>query len=156
MLFIDEAYGLSSGHENDFGREAIETLLRAMEDRRDRMAVIAAGYRDEMEKLLASDPGLKSRFSRVVVFEDYSAGELMDVFLRLCEKYRHTLTPEARILAGELIARGWSHRDVHFVNARSVRVLFERTVQRQSERLAGDIDADPSLILGQDLPAISE
>ncbi len=153
VLFIDEAYGLTpTGSQYDFGAEAVETLLKAMEDRRDRLAVVAAGYKIEMEEFLSSNPGLRSRFSRVVMFEDYSADELMEVFLRLCRRNRHTLAPEAETLARELIGRGWSNRDAHFGNARSVRVFYERMVQRQSERLAGDNDADPSMVLFADLP----
>lgn len=86
MLSVDEAYALAPLTDNDFGREAVETLMKAMEDRHDRFAVVAAGYDAQMRDFLQSNPGLRSRFSRMVLFDDYTAEELQLIFKRLCLK----------------------------------------------------------------------
>ena len=101
VLFIDEAYALAGSSENDFGREAIETLLKAMEDQRDRLAVIAAGYPTEMERFLAGNPGMASRFNRTIEFEDYSPEELLTIFETMAREGGYQLDPDARQRAEE-------------------------------------------------------
>ena len=95
VLFIDEAYSLASGGENDFGREAIETLLKAMEDHRDDLVVIVAGYDEPMERFIDSNPGLQSRFNKYMYFPDYTGEELMAMFRIHCKKNGYAMTPEA-------------------------------------------------------------
>ena len=136
VLFIDEAYSLSSGGENDFGREAIETLLKAMEDHRDDLIVIVAGYTGPMEKFINSNPGLQSRFNKYFFFPDYSGEQLMAIFRSQCKKNSYTLTPEAEKAAVEFFTRLYEERDDNFGNGRDVRNCFEDMVVRQANRVA--------------------
>lgn len=136
VLFIDEAYALSPGGENDFGRESIETLLKAMEDHREELVVIAAGYDEPMKKFLTSNPGLESRFNKFIYFPDYCGEELMSMFLMRCEKNGYRLTEESDKKARELFNRIYENRDVNFGNGREVRNRFEDMVVRQSNRVA--------------------
>ena len=152
VLFIDEAYSLAGKGEGDFGREAIDTLLKAMEDRRDRLAVIAAGYTGPMEDFFAANPGLRSRFTRTVVFADYAVDELVAIFDKLCQKQGFALNEAARQRAREVIAAGWEKRGGDFGNARAVRSFFEAMVERQSGRISSDDKADPGGIVEQDVP----
>ena len=137
VLFIDEAYSLSSGGENDFGREAIETLLKAMEDHRDDLVVIVAGYTVPMEKFIHSNPGLESRFNRYFFFPDYDGNQLTEIFRMQCKKNSYTLTPEADEAALKMFTRLYEERDENFGNGRDVRNCFEDMVVRQSNRVAG-------------------
>ncbi len=136
VLFIDEAYSLSSGGENDFGREAIETILKAMEDHRDDLIVIVAGYDKPMEKFLSSNPGLESRFNKYFHFPDYKGEELLAIFKGQCEKNGYALTAQAEQAAGELFDALYENRDENFGNGRDVRNCFEDMVVRQSNRVA--------------------
>ena len=136
VLFIDEAYSLSSGGENDFGREAIETLLKAMEDHRDDLVVIVAGYTGPMEGFITSNPGLASRFNRYFFFPDYSGEQLMEIFRIQCKKNSYVLTPEAEEAALKLFTELYEERDENFGNGRDVRNCFEDMVIRQSNRVA--------------------
>ena len=136
VLFIDEAYSLASGGENDFGREAIETLLKAMEDHRDDLVVIVAGYDEPMEKFINSNPGLQSRFNKYMYFPDYNGEDLMTMFRTNCKKNGYTLTEEADSFALELFCDMYEHRDDNFGNGRDVRNRFEDVVSRQADRLA--------------------
>jgi hypothetical protein len=137
VLFVDEAYSLApEGGEDAYGAEAIQTLLKRMEDDRDRLVVILAGYPDPMDRLLRSNPGLSSRFSRVLAFADYSPVELARIFEAMCEKNHFELPGEAR---GRLLCcLQWlyDHRDEHFGNGRLVRNLFEDTVRCLANRLS--------------------
>ena len=136
VLFIDEAYSLASGGENDFGREAIETLLKGMEDHRDELVVIAAGYSGPMERFISSNPGLESRFNKYIHFPDYTPEELRGIFLLQCEKHGYVLSPEAdAALLGQLTEL-YENRDGNFGNGRTVRNLFEDAVSRQADRLS--------------------
>lgn len=134
VLFVDEAYALNGKSENDFGQEAIDTLLKAMEDHRDNLVVIVAGYTDLMDKFIHSNPGLESRFNRFLLFEDYSLDELMAIFKMRCGK-GYTLSPEAEPLVRDYIAEESADGD-GFGNARGVRNIFEHILVAQNNRLA--------------------
>ena len=134
VLFVDEAYALNGKSENDFGQEAIDTLLKAMEDHRDDLVVIVAGYTDLMDKFIHSNPGLESRFNRFLLFEDYSLDELMAIFKMRCGK-GYTLSPEAEPLVRDYIAEESAVGD-GFGNARGVRNIFEHILVAQNNRLA--------------------
>ena len=135
ILFIDEAYSLVKDHE-DFGQEAIETLLKRMEDERDRLIVIVAGYPEEMERFIRSNPGLQSRFSRRIEFPDYSAFELCRIFGRMCRKNGLVLSPALREKIVHHFDDALRARDEHFGNARVVRNCFEAVINAQANRLA--------------------
>ena len=136
VLFIDEAYSLSSGGENDFGREAIETILKAMEDHRKELIVIVAGYTGPMEKFLSSNPGLESRFNKYFFFPDYNGEQLMAIFRSQCKKNGYTLTEESEKAAVALFTELYENRSDNFGNGRDVRNCFEDMVVRQSNRVA--------------------
>lgn len=136
LLFIDEAYSLARGGERDFGKEAIDTLVKAMEDQRDSLVVILAGYPRPMEAFLATNPGLRSRFPVTITFPDYSDIELYKIALGMFEQREYTLTSHAQ---QELIReiRRLRHGDqASFGNARAVRNLVEQVIRRQAVRLA--------------------
>ena len=135
VLFIDEAYALNGGGDNDFGQEAIDTILKYMEDHRDDLVVIAAGYDGLMDTFIHSNPGLESRFNRFLHFEDYTPDQMLDIFRMQCGKGSYELEEAAAQQVRELIAR--ENRDpVSFGNARGVRNLFERVLVCQANRLA--------------------
>lgn len=134
VLFIDEAYALNGKSENDFGQEAIDTILKAMEDHRDDLVVIVAGYTDLMERFIHSNPGLESRFNRFLHFDDYSADEMLEIFRMQCKKGCYQLTEEAEPLVRDYIAE--ESADDSFGNARGVRNLFEHILVAQNNRLA--------------------
>ncbi|MBQ4405757.1 MAG: AAA family ATPase [Bacteroidales bacterium] len=136
VLFIDEAYTLSQGGQNDFGSEAIATLLKRMEDDRCRLVVILAGYDDEIKQFIDSNPGLQSRFNRYIHFDDYSATELMEILMFNLNKSQYTITRPAYIRAFNYINAKLSQRDPQFGNARFVRNFFERIIQKQANRVA--------------------
>ena len=136
VLFIDEAYSLSSGGENDFGREAIETILKAMEDHRDDLIVIVAGYTGPMEKFIHSNPGLESRFNKYFFFPDYNGEQLMAIFRNQCKKNGYVLSEEAEKAAVALFTDLYENRSDNFGNGRDVRNCFEDMVVRQSNRVA--------------------
>ncbi len=137
VLFIDEAYALSSGKDkSDFGYEAINTLLVEMENHRDDLAVIVAGYPDLMEQFLQSNPGLKSRFNKFIHFDDYDGAQLMEIFEKQCASNGYQLTEEARKRAREIFDEMYANRDDSFANGRSVRNFFEKVMIRQANRLA--------------------
>lgn len=135
VLFVDEAYTLTSGGSNDFGAEAVATLLKRMEDDRDRLVVVLAGYPDKMQQFISSNPGLKSRFSRVIHFEDYSLDELMEIFGNLLERNEYTIDPDARQMVEDMLANELQTRDEQWGNARNVRNLFEQLVRAQANRI---------------------
>lgn len=136
VLFIDEAYTLVQGGSNDYGGEAIATLLKRMEDDRDRLVVILAGYTDEMKKFIDSNPGLQSRFNRYINFPDYSAEELSKIFLSIAEKSQYTCNADVRASLRDIMQAAVDTRDRCFGNGRYVRNLFERAIQRQAVRLS--------------------
>ena len=133
VLFIDEAYALNGRSENDFGQEAIDTILKAMEDHRDDLVVIVAGYTDLMDKFIHSNPGLESRFNRFLLFEDYTVDEMMGIFKMRCGK-GYVLAPDAEPLVRDYIAE--ESADGSFGNGRGVRNIFEHILVAQNNRLA--------------------
>ena len=137
VLFIDEAYSLADSRKDDaYGKEAIETLLKRMEDDRSRLVVILAGYSDEIKGFINSNPGLQSRFNRYIHFEDYSTKELYEIFLSNVGKAQYLITKDAASLVYEKIQKKVAERDPHFGNARFVRNLFESIIQRQANRVS--------------------
>ena len=138
ILFIDEAYSLApdAGSSNDFGHESIETLLKLMEDHRDDLIIIVAGYSGKMEKFIGSNPGLESRFNRYFMFEDYNSDELYDIFSSMCAKSEYILTEDAIEFARAYFRDIYDMRDENFGNARHVRNFFENIVSVHSDRVS--------------------
>ncbi|MGN1001696.1 MAG: AAA family ATPase [Oscillospiraceae bacterium] len=136
VLFIDEAYALAGGGDNDFGQEAIDTILKAMEDHRDDLVVIVAGYTEPMDMFIGSNPGLQSRFNKYFYFEDYTGAQLMSIFGNLCVKNGYTLSPQAEAYAAKYFDQLYENRDENFGNGRDVRNTFESILVRQADRLA--------------------
>lgn len=138
VLFIDEAYALvPEGSGNDYGQEAISTLLKRMEDDRDRLVVIIAGYTNEMKRFIDSNPGLQSRFNRYIDFPDYSAKELIDIFRMYAKKNQYTISKDGDRELKERMTYAVAHKDRNFGNARYTRNVFEKAIQMQANRLAG-------------------
>ena len=135
VLFIDEAYALNGGGENDFGQEAIDTLLKAMEDHRDDLVVIVAGYDGLMDAFIHSNPGLESRFNRYLHFDDYSLDEMMLIFESQCRKNQYALDETAKDAVRALIDET-NTNSIAFGNARGVRNVFERVLVEQANRLS--------------------
>ncbi len=156
VLFIDEAYALVPAEGGrDFGQEAIDILLKRMEDYRDRLVVIVAGYTDEMGNFIESNPGLKSRFNRYFYFNDYEPSELVAIFESMARKSHFNLTPEAQDRLRQLLETLYTNRDKNFGNARLVRNLFEKSVERQANRLAVLSDFTDELLttlIPEDIP----
>ena len=144
VLFIDEAYTLSRNSEGDYGQEAIDTLLKRMEDDRDRLVVIIAGYTNEIRNFVNSNPGLSSRFNRYIDFPDYTEEELAEIFKSLLSKYDYVMNYDAEVAMKKRIAAAVREKDDHFGNGRYVRNLFEKVIEKQANRLA----IKPSLVKG--------
>lgn len=137
VLFIDEAYSLTvSKGQGDFGQEAVDTLLKAMEDNRDDLVVIVAGYTDLMEQFLDSNPGLRSRFGTKILFEDYSAEELMGILEMNLKKQEYRLSAEAEVKAREMITARVDNKPENFANARDVRNFMEKAIANHATRVA--------------------
>jgi len=159
VLFIDEAYSLIGAGNQDYGKEAIATLVKRMEDDRDRLVVILAGYEEEMQRFIDSNPGLRSRFNRYIHFEDYTADELKLIFLRMVEQYDYVLQTEGEDVLVNHFEQCVASRGNDFGNARYVRNLFERTIKAQAVRLASHDEADKaqlSNITADDITAAIE
>ena len=138
VLFIDEAYALvPENASQDYGQEAISTLLKRMEDDRDKLVVIIAGYTNEMKRFIDSNPGLQSRFNRYINFPDYTAGELVDIFKMYMKKNQYTISESAEEMLREKLNYAVDHKDRNFGNARFVRNVFEKSIQNQANRLSG-------------------
>lgn len=138
ILFIDEAYALArKGMENDFGREAIDTLVKLMEDHRDDLVVIVAGYTDEMHDFLTSNPGLISRFNKYIDFPDYTDEELMQILEMNAERQGYAVDEEAQQVVRDMLASMTLGDRLDFGNARGMRNTLEKLVQEQANRLAG-------------------
>ena len=137
VLFIDEAYALANqDNANDFGREAIEVLLKGMEDHRDDLIVIVAGYTDLMANFIHANPGLESRFNKYFYFEDYDGGQLAEIFRSICRKNGYELDEAADKAVAEAFQVLYERRDENFGNARDVRHVFEAAVACQANRVA--------------------
>ena len=154
ILFVDEAYALK-GNDNDFGHEAIDTILKRMEDNRERLVVVVAGYPKEMEAFISSNPGLKSRFSRYFYFKDYSPEELVEIFKLFCTKAYLTLAKPAETKLLALLQKYYENKDKSFGNGRLARNIFEKVIENQANRLV-DIapltDEALSTICKEDIP----
>ncbi len=137
VLFIDEAYALTSHTgQNDFGQEAVEVILKNMEDHRDDLIVIVAGYTDLMTDFIHSNPGLESRFNKYFYFDDYDGEQMLQIFQSMCKKNGYELDKKALDYAKEFLSEMYACRDENFGNARDVRNFFERSVAAQSDRVA--------------------
>ena len=137
VLFIDEAYALSN-HDSpsDFGQEAIEALLKGMEDHRSDLIVIVAGYTELMGNFINSNPGLESRFNKYFYFDDYTGDQLMDIFRSMCKKNGYTIDEETDKFCVDAFRQLYENRDENFGNARDVRNIFEHGIARQADRVA--------------------
>jgi SpoVK/Ycf46/Vps4 family AAA+-type ATPase len=160
ILFIDEAYSLSKGEntEWDYGSEAIEILMKRMEDHRDNLVVIVAGYPEPMEKFLNSNEGLRSRFSTYINFDDYTPSEMVEIFKLFCKQENYEIEADAIDLVLASIQYNYSNRDSTFGNARFVRNLFESIIRNQALRVGSTLQSptisDLQLILAEDVPLI--
>lgn len=155
VLFIDEAYSLVQGGGNDYGQEAISTLLKRMEDNRDRLIVVLAGYSEDMKRFIESNPGLQSRFNRYIHFSDYTADELKRIFLQNVENNQYLLDDEGQVLLDKILKFAIEHKDKNFGNGRYVRNLFEKTIQNQAMRLSCQPNItveELSILKAEDLP----
>ncbi len=150
ILFVDEAYTLTSNKgEGDFGQEAVDTLLKAMEDHRDDLIVIVAGYTGLMQEFLDSNPGLRSRFNKFIYFEDYTAEEEYEILLSMCAKQDYKLSEDAKIAAKSYFEKLCGDKPESYANARDVRNYLERAISNQATRLVkqGNIhQADKELL----------
>ncbi|HLS91242.1 MAG TPA: AAA family ATPase [Limnochordia bacterium] len=135
ILFIDEAYSLARGGEKDFGKEAIDTLVKAMEDKKDQLVLILAGYRREMELFLQTNPGLRSRFPIQIDFPDYKTAELLQIADLMLKQREYRLTEGARRRLHDMLEQRLRSGDPHLGNARMVRNIIERAIRRQAVRL---------------------
>ncbi len=149
VLFIDEAYALAKDGDS-FGQEAIDTLLKRMEDDRDRLVVIVAGYTNEMKTFIDSNPGLKSRFNRYIEFEDYSAEEMLTIFKNLATKQKYTLSEESEKTLLNIFKDVKECEDNSFGNARGVRNLFEKALINQANRLARNPESEQCVFMPED------
>lgn len=159
VLFIDEAYALRSSGGQDFGQEAIDTLLKMMEDKRDDLIVVVAGYTERMKEFLASNPGLRSRFNRFLSFEDYSPGQLVEIFCSFCRQASFVMPPSAEQALLSQFTTLYEQRDETFGNARLVRNVFEQAINNQANRVVqiNEISqAMLSTIEPSDIPPLSE
>lgn len=148
ILFVDEAYTLTVGKgEGDFGQEAVDTLLKAMEDYRSEFVVIVAGYTDLMELFLSSNPGLKSRFSNFIFFEDYTAEELMAILKSMCKKQEYALSEAAEAKAMEMLKERVANKPENFANARDVRNFMEHAIANHATRVVGMKDVTKEVLL---------
>jgi SpoVK/Ycf46/Vps4 family AAA+-type ATPase len=158
VLFIDEAYSLvPAGGGNDFGQEAVATLVKLMEDHRDEVVVIVAGYPGQMERFIASNPGLSSRFARTLVFDDYSPAEMVRIVEQQARRHQYVLAEPTRLaLRGFFDAEA---RDRGFGNGRTARQVFQQLTERHAQRVGGLARPDAeqlSTLLPQDLPGADE
>lgn len=135
VLFIDEAYTLAKESEKDFGHEAIDTLLKAMEDYRGQFIVIVAGYPKEMQKFINANPGLSSRFKKTILFEDYNPEELLEIFKLQCKEDDNILTPEAEEIVLDKFRTIYNNRGYNFGNGRTARGLYGSAIQNMSSRV---------------------
>jgi AAA+ superfamily predicted ATPase len=156
VLFIDEAYALVGENHDDFGKEAVATLIRRMENDRDRLVVILAGYSGEMQNFIETNPGFRSRFNRYFEFDDFTPEQLVSMYMKQCEKLDYIPEKQALNRLNEVVRRTYNLRDRSFGNGRFIRNLFEKTIERQANRIAGHANPTRELlckIIGDDIPA---
>ncbi len=157
VLFIDEAYSLAKGGGTDFGQEAVDTILKEMEDKRNNLVVIVAGYENLMQNYIDSNPGLRSRFKNYIQFADYTGKELYNIFLGMCNGSQYLVTSAAREALLVYFNDLYAKRDKNFGNGRHVRNVFENIITRQSKRVAKLVnpsDDDLTTIDVHDLPFV--
>ena len=140
VLFIDEAYTLKSSDADTFGNEAIDTLLKRLEDDRGKFICIVAGYTDQMHDFIDSNPGLKSRFTQTIHFEDYTPDELTEIFLNMAKGKNFTIDDETKGAIHRQFEQLYLRRDKNFGNAREARRIFDEAVEKQSQRLVGEMN----------------
>jgi SpoVK/Ycf46/Vps4 family AAA+-type ATPase len=156
VLFIDEAYSLAGGSDDSFGKESVETILKAMEDHRDSLVVVVAGYDELMHKFINSNPGLASRFNKYFHFPDYTGEEMLRIFARFCGSNGYNMDDDDTVALLERFSALYEVREEHFGNARLVRNVFEKAIQGQADRLAdyADVsDHDLAALTRSDLDA---
>lgn len=156
VLFIDEAYALKpENSRTDFGQEAIDTLLKRMEDYRDRLVVIVAGYSNEMKRFIDANPGLGSRFNKYFYFDDYKPEELISIFTGVCNKNNFQLNNQAKEKLLNKFTYLYNYKDQKFGNGRLVRNIFDKTVEKQANRLVNisELTKETMMtILPEDIP----
>jgi AAA+ superfamily predicted ATPase len=145
VLFIDEAYSLNS--EDSYSKEAVATLIKRMEDDRDKLVLIIAGYKNEMNTFIETNPGIKSRFNRYIEFEDYTPNELYKIFESQCQRLKYKLAVEAENKLRNLFENAYQNRDKHFGNGRFVRNIFEKTIEKQSNRIASEPEINKDILI---------
>ena len=147
VLFIDEAYTLTNGKgQGDFGQEAVDTLLKGMEDHRDDLVVIVAGYTELMEEFLDSNPGLRSRFNKFINFEDYTAEEEVEILINNCKKQAYMLSRDALEEARRFFTERVANKPEGYANARDVRNYLEKAISNQASRIVGLKDVDKNIL----------
>ncbi|TAF11249.1 MAG: AAA family ATPase, partial [Nostocales cyanobacterium] len=146
VLFIDEAYALA-GSGKDFGQEAIDTLLKRMEDYRERLVVIVAGYSEEMSRFINANPGLQSRFNRYFYFADYKPEELLQIFQGICKQQHYTITAKAKDKLLQQFTNLYNERNNNFGNGRLVRNMFEKIIEKQANRLVKLTDINKEIMM---------
>lgn len=156
VLFIDEAYTLTNAEGEDFGQEAVDTILKRMEDNRKDLIVIVAGYTEEMKKFIESNPGLKSRFNKFIEFPDYAGDELIQIFNLMCDSQDYVMNKEAREYIDQYLRHIAEKHEKHFANAREVRNYFERCVERQATRVVSEPNIDANSLTTLKLPDVEE
>jgi SpoVK/Ycf46/Vps4 family AAA+-type ATPase len=153
VLFIDEAYALVVGRgQEDFGYEAVDVLVKAMEDNRDNLIVIVAGYPEKMHEFIDSNPGLRSRFSIIIEFEDYNATEMQLILERICEDQGYILSPGARSHTQNWFSQTVQQKTASFANARDVRNLFEASIANHANRLASVAEPTEQELMQLEVP----
>lgn len=159
VLFIDEAYSLVERSDDSFGQEAVDTLLKLMEDNRNDLIVVVAGYTEKMNKFLLSNPGMKSRFNKYILFDDYTPDELVLIFESFCSNAGFELTPAARETLHTTVDELYKQRDDTFGNGRLARNLFEATINKQASRIVVEAEIGEktlSTIEALDVPMLTE
>jgi ATP-dependent Clp protease ATP-binding subunit ClpA len=136
VLFIDEAYSIVGDKDDSCGKEAVSTLIKRMEDDRKNLIVILAGYTDQMNTFIETNPGFKSRFNRYIDFSDYTPEELLAIYESMSLKLDFVLTDKAKLKLVQVLSNAYSNRDETFGNGRYVRNLFEKSMELQANRIA--------------------
>ncbi|MEC5395906.1 AAA family ATPase [Bergeyella sp. RCAD1439] len=158
ILFIDEAYALVGENKDDFGKEAVATLIKRMEDNRDKLVLIVAGYSEEMKTFIDTNPGFKSRFNRYIHFPDYTPDEMIRIFELLCSNSEYTISPNAKSHLTEVFKQLYENKTKDFGNGRLVRNIFEKSIENQSNRivLADTLTKEIlTTIETEDIPSVS-